>query len=407
MNIRHESPLTQRLPGCGYSFHSRARSSPRRAVQPSLSWNLATTEHARNRHESPLTQRLSGCGTSFQSRARSSPRRPVQPSLSWNLATTQHTSNVAIGEHEGFVTDFKLARRNLKKRPDLLPDLKLQPTVGPRKPLELKTFSNVFKRDGKKKKSERNKLHDSNHSPIVAGTVAHVLPLPLEKEPAEKKPMLSSPTIEQRKWTAAILIQRIARGRTQRVNFRIARLQHMLDTQEEQTAAEIAKIQQRLQRRKDRYLQRMKTKMKAEADRIELQARTVTESQQVISYLVKENKKLRRQAERLTEDIATIKEQNSRLEEATRKTKSNFTELQDHMNDLIKVHDQLAHVIPQYKGSIRHLENAGNSRQLSCEAEHNMKIIYFSCIVTIVEFVEERCEDDNLADEVVNYCVNL
>lgn len=415
-------------------------------------------------YDTPLTQRLPGLSYSFHGR-----KRRAQSPHRWDRAATDHIPNISIkGADGGFVSDFKLARRNLRKSPNI--DLKkvtlCKQTVGKSKALEkcdpdqspvrVKCMANAFKRYEKKtshtaepSKMEPSKVkafasafdqvrkekpsHPARSKPFSA---FHEKKVQLKNDPWKKGKRVASPsTVKKATVTslppireccefskravtlrpvpnaknnfAATQIQKIARGWYQRLQFRVTFLEHKLATQEQGTAAEIQKIQDRLQRRKDRFLQRMKTKIKAESDRMELQARAAKEASQIIAYLRKENLKLRRKGEKLAQEIFTLKAQNERLEEISEQTRNQSKEITEHIEYLFDVHEQLLQVIPQYQASIRHLENAAGARQHNCLAEHNVKIKYFKSIGEIVEMVEERCEDEKLADEVVQYCLSL
>jgi chromosome segregation ATPase len=202
---------------------------------------------------------------------------------------------------------------------------------------------------------------------------------------------------------AAIQIQRIARGGWQRLQFRIVVLQHKLDTREERTAAAIAEVQERLRQQKDKYLKKMMKR--ATADRRE--SVTAQEIQQVIDVLRKDNKRLRKQNEKLYKAIDELKLENELIESQADQICKNFSQLEDEVKYLEEINEKLRDVTGQYEESINNLQNAIEVRQQYFLSEHLVKVSYMKWIVTVAEKVEDRCEDSKLVDEVVCYCLDI
>jgi hypothetical protein len=198
---------------------------------------------------------------------------------------------------------------------------------------------------------------------------------PVSKEAAQKKkvtkktrfPLLESwdmgnlkrfttPENNTTKNAAAVQIQRISRGGWQRLKFRIALLQNKLDTREQRTAAAIAKVRERLQQRKEKFLKRMKAKAKAEEEKVAFQSAAVAEANQVISFLRQDNMILQRQNEELYQAANELKLENERIECANRDLRAHCSQLEDHLKNLKDTNDMLLDVISQYKESIDYLQ---------------------------------------------------
>ena len=359
-------------------------------------------------YESPLTRRIPGSNLSFHSRPLTPRRHPR-----WDLEVTEHTSNVSPRRDAFLKRDCKIVRPlrmriegDLEKiqSPGKLHSLGGHDVLCKRpEPETFKCFSKIYKREKKSKKKSKTKRVSKERTP-------------LSKEPKTittkswdfgKTKSFTRPDNNAQTNAAAIQIQRIARGGWQRLKYRIAVLQRKLDSHDTDVSTELDRIKQRLEKRKARYHNRMQVKFQAESDKYELQKREAAEANQIISYLRKEQRKLQREGDMLRRDMVIAKAQHDHLLEANKQAKKSFLELRLHTNHLVEVYDQLRRVIPQYQSSIKHLENSKNNRHHSCEAEHNIKIKYFSCVGSMVEKIEERCEDATLVNEVVKYCLDL
>jgi len=199
-------------------------------------------------------------------------------------------------------------------------------------------------------------------------------------------------------------IQRVMRGWWQRLHFRIALLEHKRDHGAEE---DIRHIQDKLQRKKEKYLAKMKAKAQANSDKVTLEALAAQESKEIIAYLRKENKSMRAANEKLAIKIREIRKENEKLEATSRVIADSFQELQNHAAYLQDTHDKIQDVIPQYRESIEQLETALELRQTYCVAEKKVRVNYVNCVGNVVEVVSDNCKDQDLIDEVVGYCMNM
>jgi chromosome segregation ATPase len=268
--------------------------------------------------------------------------------------------------------------------------------------------------DLKKSKSRWSKTTNgswgsASKSVEVKSTKAHFATKPFHKS-IEEIPLPKPDTKTQKKNAenaAAIQIQRIARGGWQRLQFRIVLLQHKLDTREERTAAAIAKVRDGFQQRKDKYLKKMKARAKADQKIVSRESATAQEFLQAIDLLRKDNKRLRRQNEKLCEAIHELKLENERMESHAAQMCENFSQVEDDVKYLEDINDKLRDVTDQYEESIHNLQHAIEVRQQYFLSEHLVKVNYMKCTGTIAMAVEARCEDSIIVDEVVCYCLDI
>jgi hypothetical protein len=218
----------------------------------------------------------------------------------------------------------------------------------------------------------------------------------------EYLPLRSSKEIEY----AAIEIQRIARGGWQRLMFRIALLQHKLDTHGERTAACIQRIKNRTQQRKDKFTRQIKKQEQAVLKRSAQESILAEESRRICEFLRKENSKLRIKNERIYGAIEALKHDNARLENANVATDEHFSTLGDQAKHIEEMNVKLITVVPEYETSVEEMSEAVEMRRQFCLSENNIKLTYVTAIIKVAEMIEDRCKDSDLVDEVFEYCLS-
>jgi len=211
---------------------------------------------------------------------------------------------------------------------------------------------------------------------------------------------------------AAMQLQRIARGGMQRMHFKIMRLQHLLDTRQERTDRAVADVRKDLAHKKDVLLSQAKVQLAIQDRKLDQAIAVSTESRNVIAYLRKENKKLREKNEEIAVASLNMKAQNRRLEEANKHTEENLKILREHADHIEDTHRKLNEVIPKYLENIDVLQDAVNTRDAYCIAEHKIKVMYTKLMGDVVEKVENRrpwaCEDrDQLEEEIMELCLDM
>lgn len=218
-----------------------------------------------------------------------------------------------------------------------------------------------------------------------------------------KKKSFVPPKNNKKNNAAAIQIQRIARGGWQRMQYKIALLQHKLDTSEECTCFALDQIQKRLEAQKAAYLKKMQAKAKKNLEKETVGSRAARDAQDIIAYLRRDNKKLREKNEKLFASMSELKHENDRLEKASEEMAAAFDVLDGHTKQINKVHQHLQEIVPKYKNAVRELEEALKNRQEAFGAEHKVKNSYMNTVSDIVETMEDRCKDSNLVEEIVTY----
>jgi hypothetical protein len=207
--------------------------------------------------------------------------------------------------------------------------------------------------------------------------------------------------------SAATQIQRAARGRCARTNYRIMVLEHKLATIEHRQAAEIQAIDDALADKK-MAMRRKATKKEAKTVKKHLACtETANEGSKLIHYLRSENKKLRTKNDKIASSIMELRAHNARLEEATTVTGDNQSLLGSHYVKIKETNETLLSVVPKYKERIQEMTEALEVRRQYCLSEHKMKVMYVKLVGTLAEMVEHHSNDKDLTEEVVALCLDL
>ena len=207
---------------------------------------------------------------------------------------------------------------------------------------------------------------------------------------------------------AATQIQRIARGGWQRLKFRVALLQHKLDTREEVTENAIDAVWDDLEERKSKYFDMIKSKEEKKNNKYITQVTTVAqEGQKIVTYLRKENRKMRSKNEKLLQDMIALKCENKSLEATQQLIQRNIAELEEHIRNFQETHDQLQEAMPFLEDRAREMKELDQYRRLICGSEHKTKVMYMKCVAEIVETMESRSHQQKLIDEIVGFCLTV
>jgi hypothetical protein len=218
----------------------------------------------------------------------------------------------------------------------------------------------------------------------------------------EYLPLRSNKEIEY----AAIEIQRIARGGWQRLMFRIALLQHKLDTHGERTAVCIQRIKDRTQQRKDKFTRQIEKQEQALLKRSAQESILAEESRKICQFLRKENNRLRIKNEKIYKAIQALKHDNARLENANIATDEHFSTLGDQAKHIEEMNVKLKTIVPVYEASVEEMSEAVEMRRQFCLSENKIKLTYVTSIIKAAEMLEDRCKDSDLVDEIFEYCLS-
>lgn len=222
-----------------------------------------------------------------------------------------------------------------------------------------------------------------------------------------KKKVFVKPPVNRKTTAAATNIQRIARGGMQRLHYKVMRLEHLLNSRDQRTQADIDKINAKNDERKEKYREKMQTANEKELQKLDLGTMAAQESQKIIAYLRKENKKLREKNEKVYTACHNLREQNRRLEDANTATDDSFSTLNAHAKQIQETYDKLKEVVPKYEASVKTLRDAVEERRQYCLSEHKIKVMYVKLLGNIVEKMELAVGEESLASEIVDKVMEL
>jgi hypothetical protein len=223
--------------------------------------------------------------------------------------------------------------------------------------------------------------------------------------PVKAKPIPSESNKKNNK--AAIQIQRIARGGWQRLMFKIAVLQHKLDTSDERTNVQLQRIKEHTQKRKDKYRKKLQLEAAAELKKTAQQSTLAKESKDIIAYLRRENQKFRIKNENLHKKIKALNVDSGRLDNVNATTDEHCSSLNDQAKQIEATNAKFQTIVPMYADSVARTREAVEVRQQFCESEHTIRLLYVKAIGTAMTMMEEGCKDTALVDEIVEYCLDL
>lgn len=222
---------------------------------------------------------------------------------------------------------------------------------------------------------------------------------------AQLKRSFTNPAKTKRNHDAAKQIQRAMRGWWQRVQFRVALLQHKLDTAEDRTKEEISQVHECIQCRKKKFDEKIKKQKQAELKKVTMVESTATEGQKLIFSLRKENKKLREKNTKIYKATHSLKAANTAFEAANSTTGDSHSALKEQAKTIEETHEKLKEVVPAYEANVEKYKAALQAHRTFGNTEHQIKLLYIQTVGTIVEMMEDRCRDTNLTEEIVEYCL--
>jgi hypothetical protein len=222
-----------------------------------------------------------------------------------------------------------------------------------------------------------------------------------------KKKTFARPPSNLRTNRAATAIQRLVRGGMQRLHYRVAKLERMLDTRDERTSDAKAQVRKEFEQRKVTLHLKLEQESKKETRKQQQIRTTAEEAQKLVAYLRRENKKLREKNQEIHLAIVDLKEQNGRLETANSVTDGTIGTLNDHKKTIQDTHDKLMEVIPKYQETIATLNDAVQLRRQYGNAEHKIRLLYVKLMGDIVEHLEGSTTEFALAEEAMQSILQL
>ena len=128
----------------------------------------------------------------------------------------------------------------------------------------------------------------------------------------------------------------------------------------------------------------------------------IEESEKIVGYLRKENKKVRDKADKMKEDLQDLKESNNRLIEANASAGASLDSLEKQKKNIASHNDKLAENLKKYKKQNDQLKADLENRNAYYAAETKIRREYEQAMEKIIELMEENCDDADLLEQLVN-----
>lgn len=193
----------------------------------------------------------------------------------------------------------------------------------------------------------------------------------------------------------------------QRLRYRVARLEWMLDTRDQRTSDAKAEVRQEFEQRKATLRLKLEQESKKETRKQQQIRTTAEEAQKLVAYLRRENKRLREKNQEIHLAIVDLKQQNERLETANSVTDGTIGTLNDHTKTIEDTHAKLMEVVPKYQETIATLNDAVQLRRQYGNAEHKIRLLYVKLMGDIVEHLEGSTTEFALAEEAMQSILQL
>ena len=142
----------------------------------------------------------------------------------------------------------------------------------------------------------------------------------------------------------------------------------------------------------------------AKIDKAEIASarKKIEESDKIISYLRKENKKVRDQSDKMKEDLQELKEQNNRLIEANASAGASLDSLEKQKKNIATHNSKLDENLKKWKSQNSQLKADLENRTAYYKAETRIRGEYEKAMEKIIEIMEAKCDDAKLIEDVSN-----
>jgi len=125
------------------------------------------------------------------------------------------------------------------------------------------------------------------------------------------------------------------------------------------------------------------------------------DSTEIISYLRKENKKLRASTTQLRKDFDTMQENNKRLLEANAYAGASFEALNEQSKKNNSNNSKLMQNLDKYKKQNQKLKEDLRMRQGYYDAEAQIRVNYQKAMANIMEMIQDQCDDAQLTEDIL------
>eukprot|EP00536_Pseudo-nitzschia_multiseries_P014245 jgi/Psemu1/262060/estExt_Genewise1Plus.C_6780007 len=127
----------------------------------------------------------------------------------------------------------------------------------------------------------------------------------------------------------------------------------------------------------------------------------LSDSAEIISYLRKENKKLRKSTTGLRKDYDTMVENNKRLLEANAYAGASFEAMNSQSKKKNTNNSRLMQNLDQYKKQNLKLKEDMRMRSAYYDAEAKIRKNYQKSMAQIMEMIQDECEDEQLTEDIL------
>ena len=140
----------------------------------------------------------------------------------------------------------------------------------------------------------------------------------------------------------------------------------------------------------------------AKIDKAEIASarKKIEESDKIISYLRKENKKVRDTTEKMKDDLQELKEQNNRLIEANASAGASLDSLEKQKKNIATHNAKLDDNLKKWKSQNSQLKADLENRTAYFKAETKIRQEYEKAMEKIIEIMEAKCDDAKLIEDV-------
>ncbi|GAX27011.1 hypothetical protein FisN_9Lh324 [Fistulifera solaris] len=135
-------------------------------------------------------------------------------------------------------------------------------------------------------------------------------------------------------------------------------------------------------------------------DEIEANKKKAEEGDKIISYLKKENKKLRDRTDEMKEEMKEMKDQNSRLIEANASAGASLDSMEKQKLNLASHNTKMAENLKKWQAQNQQLKSDLQNRAAYFRAETKIRHLYEKAMEKIINKLEEECDDADLVEEV-------
>jgi myosin-5 len=125
------------------------------------------------------------------------------------------------------------------------------------------------------------------------------------------------------------------------------------------------------------------------------------DSTEIISYLRKENKRLRASTTQLRKDFDTMQENNKRLLEANAYAGASFEALNEQSKKNNNNNSKLMQNLDKYKKQNSRLKEDLRMRQGYYDAEAEIRVNYQKAMADIMEMIQDQCDDAQLTEDIL------